>query len=518
VSVWASGACGGSPPADSRTLEGADLIAGTSIPRHGLLVIPRSGGSAELRAVDDPSRIRWSGTEILPATQAAYSLGRSAVLRGEDGVVTVFQPSGEVVWEAGTVPPEARWVAADEGGAFVWTAGALVFRPEATRESTRTIASGHRILWAAPASGDRVVALTQSADSARLEVWEPGDTEPSSVHSVDAAGPALLTARGREVILTGGKNGRTLIGRMLPELEPIRHTVLGAAPIILASSPSEHRVFAASDDDPGLVVIDRYGWRTLRPTSLDMPVREVRPAVTGDLVLAFDGTQIWDLRAGEKTARKIVGEWRIDLPMGLPGGRILTVVGGVIRWLEADGEESTVVDGPEDAWWLPVRWTPRRVEPFVSPPSVKATDGGVGAAPDEVEQVQVVGLTTMGRVAGRAVPETELARDPLAAGSALGAGPETGPPSTVPGGFYAVASSSRKMEGLKALRRSLEASGYSTQVLTRRDEANDLWYRLLVGPYASRGEAEAAVSSLQRERGISAWIHEAIGPTAGGVR
>jgi len=517
VSVWVFGACGGSPPPDSRTLEGADLTVGTSIPRHGLLVIPRSGGPAELRAVDDPSRIRWSGTEILPPTRAAYSLGRSAVLRGEDGVVTVFQPSGEVTWQAGSVPPEARWIASEEGGAFVWASGALVLGADGTRETMRRIASEHSILWAAPASAERTVALTRSTDGDRLEVWGPGDAGPTAVQAVEATGPVLLTGRGREIILSGGADGRTLIGRMLPELEPTRHTVLDAPPVMLAASPSEHRVFAALNDDRGLVVIDRYGWRMLRHASPHVPVHEVRPTASGDLVLTFDGTQIWALRAGEKKVRSVAGAWRIDLPLGLPGGRILTVAGGAIRWLGADGAESAVVDGPVDAWWLPVRWTPRRVEPFVLPPSPRST-AATEPAPEEITQVQVVGLTTMGRVAGRAVPERGLAPDPLAATPLPGVGPGEDAPSPIPGGFYAVATSSRKMGGLLALRRSLEESGYSTQVLKRRDEANDLWYRLLVGPYASRGEAEAAVSSLQRERGISAWIHEAIGPTAGGVK
>ena len=40
------------------------------------------------------------------------------------------------------------------------------------------------------------------------------------------------------------------------------------------------------------------------------------------------------------------------------------------------------------------------------------------------------------------------------------------------------------------------------------DEAGDMWYRLLVGPYISRSSADTVSSELRRERGIDAWIQE----------
>ena len=78
----------------------------------------------------------------------------------------------------------------------------------------------------------------------------------------------------------------------------------------------------------------------------------------------------------------------------------------------------------------------------------------------------------------------------------------------LPGGFYAVALSSRQAESLGQMRELLDASGYSTHVLRRVDEAGDMWHRLLVGPYETQSDAEGAVLELRRERGIDAWIHE----------
>jgi len=58
------------------------------------------------------------------------------------------------------------------------------------------------------------------------------------------------------------------------------------------------------------------------------------------------------------------------------------------------------------------------------------------------------------------------------------------------------------------MRELLDGSGYSTPGLRREDEASDIWYRLLVGPYETRPDAEQTALELRRERGIDAWVHE----------
>ena len=513
MSVLAQGACGGSPPADSEPLDGADLVAGTSLPRHGLLVIPRAGGPAELRGVEDPARVRWSGTTNLPASTAAYPLGRAVAIRGEDGAVTVFQPSGELLRPVGAVPAEARWIQSADGGAFVWGTRALVL----TDNEARSLASEATVTWAAPAAGGRSLLLTVAEAGPRLELWEPGEEQPAAVQQVGSRGPALVTGWGREVLLVEGDDGRQLVGRRVPELAPEEHARVDRAPVLLAASPSHHRVFAASAGESDIQAFDRYAWRPVSEISFDETVREVRPGITGDLVLAFDGAQIWAVRAGDSRRREIGSDWRIDLPIGLPGGRVLGVLGGALRVIDVRSGEATEVDGPADAWWVPVRWTPRSVEPVVQAPDIASADTSDVRVDTNEGQMLNVGLLTVGRVAGRAVASRPLPEFEF--GDEQGAEPDAAPGdpfTTIPDGFYAVATSSRQLESLGRLRRALEDSGYRTQVLSRRDEANDLWYRLMVGPYGSRSDAEDAARTLQRERGISAWIHEAIG--MGGAR
>ena len=185
------------------------------------------------------------------------------------------------------------------------------------------------------------------------------------------------------------------------------------------------------------------------------------------------------------------------------------------------GGEVDAVEGSADAWWLPFRWgrrLPVASAAIVPEDTLEDAEEALDALADSVPPGRI-GLLTVGR-AGRTSnrsPETsddpapgdadfqefeEFAPRPQRADDAAAPLPE------LPGGFYAVALSSRQLAALGQMRQLLDRSGYSTHVLRRMDEANDIWYRLLVGPYATRPDAEDAALELRRERGIDAWVHE----------
>ncbi len=505
VALGASqGGCGQSPPDSGQPLEGATLVAGSSVLRHGLLTLPRSGGLPELRAVDDPLRVRWRGEREVPASMEAHALGRAVVLRAEDGRISLYDPSTETVRDLGSASGDARWIGSDDGGAFVTDGEALVVRAGGSRH----IETDGTILWAAPAGSERVVALVDTRGGHRLEVWEDGDA-PVSSEPVDSPGPAVLTGAGREVVLPEGE-GHRLVERTLPELHPTERADLDAAPVLLATSPSEHRLFAVPGGEDRLVVIDRYAWETLARTRTKGSVRAVRPSLTGDLLLYEDEAGVWALAPTANSPTAVDSEWRSDLPLALPGGAVLAIRHGEVRVIAPDGSPGEVVPNGADDWWLPVRWRPRAVEMLAEAPDPGAdTTAEVGERPPALQDV---GITTLGQVSPRAVAVAPAGRHPTAPGDRASLDVATaGATARVPNGFYAVATSSRQLPTLRDLQRSLEGSGYPTQVLPRVDEANETWYRLLVGPYESRDRAEATASRLRRERGIAAWIQEVSG-------
>jgi len=101
-------------------------------------------------------------------------------------------------------------------------------------------------------------------------------------------------------------------------------------------------------------------------------------------------------------------------------------------------------------------------------------------------------------------PASELAGEQPGAEVAGGA-------AEIPPGFYAIVGSSLNYSGIAGLTRNLSEAGFPTRIQRHRDEANEMWYRALVGPYANREAAEAAALTLRQERGLQGWIAE-IGP------
>ena len=512
----ASGACGSPPEDQPDPLEGPTLVSGSSLERYGLLVIPRAGGVAQFRSIESPSTVRWTGRLSLGSVTAAHSLGSAVVLRRGRQLRLYTTSPVEAEAPLPDAPADARWIASPAGGAFVSQDRILAVTPTGAAEVTADGA----VHWAAPAAGDRVVALVEGADGPELAVWEAGESRPATTRAVGTRGPATLAGWGRTIV-TASEDGRGLTEWSVPDLEPAQGAEIDGTPSALAISPSQHRVFAASVDRPRFVVIDRYDWSEVGSSRLEAPFETLRPGMTGDRLVAWDGSNAWSARAGEIDLDAVPGEWRADLPLALPGGAVLVSTASGLGLLRPDGEVDAV-EGSADAWWLPFRWgrrLPVASAAVVPEDTLEDAEEALDALADSVPPGRI-GLLTVGR-AGRAgrtsnrSPETsddpapgdaefeEFAPRPQPADDAAAA-----PLPELPGGFYAVALSSRQLAALGQMRQLLDRSGYSTHVLRRMDEANDIWYRLLVGPYATRPDAEDAALELRRERGIDAWVHE----------
>lgn len=505
-------ACDGGPPDEPEALEGAELVAGTSLSRHGLLVLPHEGGAAEFRAIDDPSTVRWTGRVSLPAASEAHPVGAAVVLRHGDEV-SLYQPSPEALTPLRGLPADARWVGSTAGGAYVAEGWVLAI----TADGAREVRVDGAVSWAAPAPGGRVAVLHEGDAGATLSVFESdSETGPARSRAVGSSGPAALT-RDEVVLPAADADGSGLVAWSLAELEPVHGMDLEVEGGALALSPSQHRLYVAPAARARLVSVDRYEWRTAARVGLEEPAQRLRPGVLGDHLLLYDGSRAWTVRADGESRAEIPGAWRADLPLALPDGRTLATVEAGLRLYDAEGAELGVVEGPVAAWWLPLRWGPR------------APVTAVALAPEDTAETvepppnaeRRIGLLTMGSVSGRTV-DAPPAGGPRGSDFEVAPRPRipaapSGVSSTLPRGFYAVATSSRQLESLLPLRRALEGSGYTTHVFPRIDEANEIWYRLMVGPYASRDDAERATQELRRSRGIDAWIHEvaAGGPERG---
>ena len=502
VTLLASVTACGSPPTDQpEPLYGADLVAGTSLERHGLLVIPRKPGVAEFRSMEDPSTTRWTGRLILPATTAAYGLGRAVVVRHQGGA-SLYTPSPESLTLLPNVPPQAKWISSSSGGAFVAGGWALTV----TSSTSRVITADGEILWAAPIADDRAVGLIDSPSGPKLVVWEAEEEIPSNTRSVSTRGPVIVTGWGNEVVGTSN-DGTGLIRWSIPDLESVEVLKIENRVAALATSPSQHRIYVVMVANPELLAVDRYDWQVVGSVHNDEHFEALRISKTDDRILAYDGTTVWSMRAGGTNKMAIPSQWRSDFPISLLDGSTLVLDSVGLGVYGADGSYMKAVDGPLSAWWIPVHWGPRAPVMAVS----STPEDTVGQLELSPISPRGIGLLTMGSTAGRAsVPrrrDATVSPDSRAAPNSSTT-PDTQVRSLLNSGFYVVVNSSRQLVSLEGLEEALEGSGYSTHVVPHVDEASNMWYRLLVGPYISRSSADTVSSKLRRERGIDAWIQE----------
>ena len=478
--LFAAACGGGGGPGDGTDsgapeLHGTELVVGSTLDEWGLLVLDPSGGTATLRPMRTPRETAWESETELPAFAEVRSVGGSSVvLRSGDGTVSRFDPSADAVETLDRLQGEAvRWVGSDQGGVFLNDASGEILAVLPDRAWRYDV--GGAIDWAAVVH-DGIAVLRPGP-----ELWlvPHGAEEPAGEASVAVRGPGLVTAWGRRLVFVDVEDGRSVQVLTVDPLETAGRVELDGDVSALASSPSSHELYAGVSDPPGVVVINRFSFSRRSLARLDRPPVEIRPSLFGEYLLVFDGERTWRIEVNDGHAIPIPGDWGEDLPFGLPDGFVLSRIGGAVSLVGPDGRiEGDPFELAGGGAWLPVRWTPiPRVfvdelqgRPLAVSPGRPAPDVTV---PD-VEDDQ---------------PVTEPATPP-----------------DVPVGYYAIVGSARQRDGIDALVGDLGAAGFPVQVQSIADRAGENWYRGLVGPYATRAEADAAARQLQRERQLQSWV------------
>jgi len=466
-------------------LHGASLVVGTSADQWSLLSLPRDGGVAEVRELSDLQRIVWTGVTELPASEEAHALSDGwLVLRTADGAVYTYDLASDALVRAGAVSPEAVWLDGGSVGLYYSPDGSLL---EVSREGVWSYGVAEAVLWAAPAEDGVLVVLDGSGERRTVWLLRREEDNPAETGSAPVAAPGLVTAWGRRAVLTSS-DGRGLIVLTAAPIEQAGELDTGGRVLGLAASPSTHEIYVIVDDPPRLEAVNRFALSMRVLADLPRPATDLRPSLFGDAIFVSYGNDVGRIPVGGGAVSPIATVWRLDLPVGLPDGTVLTgSAEGVGVLNPASGTASPIEGGGLDRWWLPVHWNPAS--------AIVATDRVAG----ELVRQEPEDVAAPGAVADSALAAAQGGRDEPAAERAA-----SGPPP----GFYAIVGSARQPEGIRSLTGSLEDAGFSTQVQRFPDEAGRTWYRGLVGPYGSRSAAEAASRQLLRERRLEAWVTE----------
>lgn len=339
---------------------------------------------------------------------------------------------------------------------------------------------GGRLVRLEGAGDNTLVAVVEHESDAELVVLEPSAGAPLARRRVSGVRDIEVTAWGSRLYYVSGAEGDTTVhGLSLPELEPVGALELPAAGQAVAATPSSHRIYVAAGRT--LYAFERLSGRRIAEVGLPGSVASLRFGLTGaNLIARMEGEdRVAVLQVGvDSVLGVIAADWGDRLPVALPGGRLMARHGSeLVLYSLPSLAEIARVGVDERRVWLPVEWHPPRPRVELAFRDAAKSDAGSGAR--DVPAVVPI------------VEDTSLVTDPEAA---------------APPGIYAVVLAARAPGGVENLVAWLRSVGYPALRDRHEDVLGAVWYRAMVGPYATRSDAESSARSLSARYGYKPWI------------
>ena len=325
-----------------------------------------------------------------------------------------------------------------------------------SKHRVSTLSRRVRLTWSRPLEGD-ARDLFGGADERLVAVIggnQPGIVvaaadQPPATRPLPADGD-VAASRWADLVAVASDSGVTL-------LDPLGRREAGFVkiadhPRALVFSPSGHRVYVGSRSGLGLAVIDRYSLKEIDGVALPTPAAALRLDPFGQWLLARPqmGDTVWVV---DLPIKRLVGglptAWYADLPTVSPDGALLLRRGDDVISVRPDSlvDIGRVAGGATDLW-VATDWAPRGVVEAATASAAAAADSLGGEGPNYV-QVSVSRNATWSQQMAE-----ELTRAGLAA--------KVLPPATI-----------------------------------------DEGYRVVLGPYPTRDQAEA----IGRKLGRPYWIY-----------
>ena len=478
----------GDRPEDS-SASSAPATSSVAGPEPFVLRVPRDGGQARVHHFPALDSVVWSGSSSLPAPAAALSFDE------EGGVLSLADSAGRPMWidlrrdAIGVAPREVRMRRPVPAGR------ARVYGIDTSGTVLQVGPPGDRWTFSPPVPATRVLAqpngwlLVFAQDGGSTRIWRlhPPQTEISDSTVMPGAHHVVQTAIGDRVYLASGRDLVAIHGQRLTALP----TITFADSILdLVSTPSGDRLFVAQAGDRRLAVVDRYEEGITQRVELSGEPRELRMDPFGRYLLArpASGDSAWVITLADlKVAGTVRTSWRSDLPFVAVDGSIVLAAGEDVHVVNgATLRVTRTVAGGASDLWQPFIWDGFRArpdEPQQEPQRVAVSPPADTTVPDDPADTAVTGVPP--RVDSLQTDTSRADRAPLEAGFVVS--------------FAALLSE----ESARELAAQITVDGQRPRV-EATERAGTAIFRVLLGPYATRDEAER----IGRASGRSYWVYE----------
>jgi hypothetical protein len=437
-----------------------------------LLRLPSEGGTAALYRADSLLPIDWDGPSGLPKIerplgvdlddQMAYAVGAQNQVIGIDLLARRARPY------------------LTQANRLNGTADGVVLGLDSARRPIR-FANRSLTTFRATVAGGREVQLVR-AQNGRMSAYAPSAGsiqvlgEDGELRRFEVPAGQLASSWFGDLLAITTDSGLVMVRPSLDDA-PMFIRMRGS-PITSAFSPSAHRIYVARGRGD-LVVLDRFNQEQIAEIDLPGAARELRADQSGRWLLARaeTGDSVWviDLVA-QRLVTTVSTPWAPDLPLVSGGRTLITRDGGdVVGWdLTAPSPEPRArLSGAAKDVFLAMTWQPRGSAP---PP----------AGPDPVTVALTPELPMSDTVPSEIPPDREpVSRSPNLSGE-----------------VYIQVTASQNEGYARALATQLSEIGFRTRV--REPQGDGAGFRVLVGPYPSRDEAEADGRRLGRPYFITA--------------
>jgi hypothetical protein len=473
--------CGSSDRNGASSTQSGSASIGYAGPQSLVLRVPRNGGPPKVIGYPRVDSTVWGSTDPAPAAarvlafdeesgSVAYedSKGRPVLLELRLGTITVA--SSRKLSGLASANGKAVFGIAENGNVVRMTpTGDWTFKPPQPAS----------LVFPQP-EGGLLVAVGRGANTHLLKIFPP-DSRVIEDIPFPAATRTVRTQLGDRLYLAVDSGLIVLRTRSMDWGPAVKFT----EPIaVMASTPSGDRIFVLTESRNQISVVDRYREAITARFELPGKADDLRIDPFGRYLLAraADKDSIWIVAIGtERVTGGVRGAWRDDLPFVGHDGAVAVASGtDVILY---DGEtlkpKSRVRGGASD-YWYPFLWDGFR--PRAASLDVPVRFDSVAVDSTAADSTAVPDSTGAPSPGGGAVADTAAER-----------------------GFIVSFAAFLIEDRAKELAGRIRVGGENARVITTSRD-NTTIYRVVLGPYLSRDEADRA----GRESGQAYWVYEGV--------